>query len=259
MISIIIPAYNEETTIRSTIAHVYAHASYKRLLKEVIVVDGGSTDKTIEEAEKTGATIMISPRKGRAAQLNYGAQQATGKILYFLHGHSLPPENFISEISKAFSKGYAGGTFTLKFDYRHWLLNALSWLTNNASWIYLSDQSLFVTKELFDKSGGFKEDHLVMANQEIIRRIKRYTNFIVLKDSIVCSPTKYLRYGILRTELIHTMMYVMHRLGYSQQSMTRLCRKYLRWDIGPKPEKSLENNITPENLQVEKELNIVSQ
>lgn len=259
MISVIIPAYNEETTIRSTIAHVYAHASYKRLLKEVIVVDGGSTDKTIAEAEKTGATVTISPRKGRAAQLNYGAQQASGRILYFLHGHSLPPENFISEIAKAHAKGYAGGTFTLKFDYRHWLLNALSWLTNNASWIYLSDQSLYVTKELFDKSGGFREDHLVMANQEIIKRIKRYTNFIVLKDSIISSPTKYLRSGILRTEFIHALMYVMHRLGYSQKSMTQLCRKYLRWDIGPKPEKAAVKNINPVNLQVDKELNVISQ
>lgn len=258
MISIIIPAYNEEATIRDTIEHVYAHASYKRLLKEVIVVDGGSTDKTLAEAEKTGATIMICPQKGRAAQLNYGAQQASGKILYFLHGHSLPPENFISEIAKAFSKGYAGGTFTLKFNCKHWLLNVLIWFTNNASWVYLSDQSLFVTKELFDKSGGFREDHLVMANQEIIKRIKRYTNFIVLKDSIISSPAKYLRSGILRTELIHAMMYVMHRLGYSQKSMTHLCRKYLHWDIGPKPVKASAKRAT-ENLQVEKEFNVISQ
>jgi rSAM/selenodomain-associated transferase 2 len=233
MISIIIPALNEEKTIRNTIAYVYQHASYKRLLKEVIVVDGGSIDRTVAEAEKTRATVMVCSRKGRAAQLNYGAQQASGKILYFLQGNSLPPENFISEIVKASSKGYAGGTFSLKFDYRHWLLNTVSWLTNNASWVYLSDQSLFVNKELFDKSGGFREDHLIMANHEIINRIKRYTNFIVIQKSIVTSAKKYLRTGIVRAGVIRGMVYFMHKLGYSQPVMTKLYRKYLRWDIGP--------------------------
>lgn len=237
MISVIIPAFNEEKTIRNTIAYIYKHASYKRLLKEVIVVDGGSTDRTLAEASKTEATVMVSPRKGRAAQLNYGAKQASGEILYFLQGNTLPPENFISEIVKATSKGYAGGTFSLKFDYRHWLLNAVSWLTNNASWVYLSDQSLFVTKELFDKSGGFREDHFVMANQEIIKRIKRYTTFIVIQKNIISSARKYLATGIIRTALVRGTVFLLHYFGYPQRLMTNLYRKFLRWDIGLKPEK----------------------
>jgi glycosyltransferase involved in cell wall biosynthesis len=68
MISIIIPALNDEKSIRSTVDYVYLHASYKRLLKEVIVVDGGSTDRTVSEAGKTGATVWSVPAK--AAQLN---------------------------------------------------------------------------------------------------------------------------------------------------------------------------------------------
>jgi rSAM/selenodomain-associated transferase 2 len=257
MISIIIPTFNEEKTIRNTIVYVYQHAPYKRLLKEVIIVDGGSTDNTMVEAEKTGATVMKSPRKGRAAQLNYGAQQASGKILYFLQGDSLPPEDFISEIVKASSKGYAGGTFSLKFDYRHWLLNALSWLTNNASWVYLSDQSLFVSKELFDKSGGFREDHMVMANQEIIQRIKRYTNFIVIRKSILSSARKYVRNGIFRTGITQGIVYLIHKLGYRHHVTTKLYRKYLRWDIGPKEEKPTAKKVqVSEQLQVNTRLRL---
>ena len=256
MISIIIPVFNEEKTIRNTIDYLYAHTPFKRLLKEVIVVDGGSTDKTVAEAEKTGATVMFSPRKGRAAQLNYGAEQASGRILYFLQPNALPPEGFISEIAKAFSKGYACGTFPMKFDYRHWLLNVLCWYANKASSpVCLSDQGFFVTKELFEKTGGMREDHLVMANQEMIKRLRRYTNFALMKGNIICAATRYLRSGILRTEIIQTLVYLMHRMGYPQNKLTRLYRRFLRWNIGPKPEPAVAQQPLP---AVEKELTIAS-
>ncbi len=260
MISVIIPAYNEEKTIRATIDYVCQHAhNYKRLLKEIIVVDGGSTDNTIAEAEKTGATVMISAHKSRAAQLNYGAQQATGQILYFLKADALPPENFISDIAKAHAKGYAGGTFSLSFNCRHWFLRALSWFTNHSSWIYLSDQSLFVTKELFQKAGGFREDYLVMANAELIKRIKRYTNFIVMKDLAISSASKFARYGLLRTEMTHAMVYVLSKLGCSQLTLARLYRKRLHWDIGPKPAEAVSSKKMVSEIKMEKDLNIISQ
>jgi rSAM/selenodomain-associated transferase 2 len=244
MLSVIIPVYNDQDSIGTIIAYVYANSPYKRLLKEVIVVDGGSTDATVAEAEKTGATVMICPSKERVNQLNFGARQATGNILYFLHPNSLPPKNFIGEIVKACSKGYACGTFSLKFTYQHWMLSLLSWFTKHDSGIHLSDQSLFLTKELFDKSGGFREDHLVMANQEMIKRLKRYTDFIVLKDSIMSSAGKYLRSGIFRTEIIQAVVFCMHRLGYQQKDMIKLYRKWLGWKFGIEKKSSEQTTIS---------------
>jgi glycosyltransferase involved in cell wall biosynthesis len=217
---------------------LYANASYKRLLKEIIVVDGGSTDNTVEEAEKTGATVMRSPVNGRAAQLNYGARQATGEILYFLQANCLPPKNFVSEIVKASTKGFACGAFSVKFEYKHWMLNTMAWVSNRYnSLVKLSDQSLFMSKELFDKSGGFCEDHLVMINQEMIKRLKRYTNFILIKDAIVSSAKKYVRYGFFKTGFVQVVAFLMQRLGYTQNAMAKVYRLFLRWDIGPKTQK----------------------
>ena len=232
MISVIIPAYNEEDSIRSTIAYIYANAAYKRLLHEVIVVDCGSTDKTVAEVEKTAAVIVVCRKKTRSAQLNFGASHATGKILYFLHPKSLPPHNFTTEIIKACAKGCACGSFAMKFDRKHWLLNTISRCTEfNLPWLHFSDQSLFMTKELFDKSGGFREDHLVMEDHEIINRLKRYTNFIVLKDKISTPSLKYLRHGIYWTEAIHALVYCMYCLGFSQGKMVKAYRTFLRKGI----------------------------
>jgi glycosyltransferase involved in cell wall biosynthesis len=212
MISVIISTCNEEASIRRTIAYVFSQAPFSRLLKEVIVVDGGSTDRTINEVRKTDAKLIIVPGKGSSIQFNEAASQATGDILYFLNARSLPPKNFINSIAKAVSKGYSSGTFTLAFDYKHWLLDALSWCTRRKSSIlHLSDQSLFMSRELFDKSGGFREDHIVMSTQEMVRRLRRYSNFIVLKDNIIASAARYLKVGVFKTQIVQGTVYILHK------------------------------------------------
>ncbi len=250
MISVIISTYNDASSIRNTIAYVYANATFKRLLKEVIVVDGGSTDATVREAERTGATVIISPKKGRAAQMNHGAFQASGEILYFLQARSTPPANFLSEIVKAASKGFASGTFALRFDQKHWMLNLLSWIASKDSQVWLSDQSLFVTRSLFTKAGGFREDHAVMINQELILRIQRYTGFMLMKDPVLASSRKYLRHGIFKTGLAQAFAYLLYKRGFPQHSITWLYRKVLYWKLGPAPPVLSVADGATEGLQV---------
>ena len=135
----------------------------------------------------------------------------------------------------------------MKFDSRHWLLNLLSRFTAfTLPWLHFADQSLFMTKELYDKAGGFREDHLVLEDHEMIKRLKRYTNFVVLKDKISIPSAKYLRHGVNRTEAVYALIFFMYRLGFPQEKMVKAYKSLLR--------KGIYSHIPmePADVQVEK-------
>lgn len=227
MFSIIIPTYNEAEQIAQTISKT--HAANGKYESEIIVVDGGSTDETIKIATACGARAIISKRKGRAAQMNTGAAVATYPILYFLHADSIPPQDFTSKILDAKIKGIKCGCFRLQFDYHHWFLQTNSWFTRfDVNAIRFGDQSLFVTKDIFEKSGGFKEDLLMMEDQEIIHRLKQHGRFKVLKDVVITSARKYLDNGVYRMQGIFYRIWAMYYLGYSQQQMLNVHRRLIK-------------------------------
>src|SRR5918993_1638523 len=118
MISIIIPTYNEADQIEETIGKIHSANRHNEI--EIIVVDGGSTDDTRLVAARCGAVTILSEKKGRAAQMNKGASIAKGKVLYFLHADSVPPQHFTQYIMNALDKGYSSGCFRLRFDQSHW-------------------------------------------------------------------------------------------------------------------------------------------
>jgi rSAM/selenodomain-associated transferase 2 len=239
MISVIIPTFNDETVIARTIAHLKENA-YTRLLKEIIVVDAGSSDKTITEAENAGATVVHSIRRNRSTQLNLGAERATGKILYFLLPGSFPPKNFTNEIVRATQKGFSAGSFGLTFNYRHWCLNFLTLCTRvKKNFTRLEDQSMFVLRELFVKAGAFREDLFLLEDQEIINRLKRYSSFIRLKDKVIASTAKYIAHGIVRTELTYLVTLFMYWRGYPQEKLI----KVYNWMLGVKAGRSQTRDV----------------
>lgn len=240
MISVVIPTYNDESVIASTIAHLKENA-YQRLIKEIIVVDAGSSDKTVMEAEKAGATVIHSIRKNHSSQMNLGVEHATGKILYFLFPGSFPPKNFTNEIVRATQKGYFMGTFTLRFDYKHWVLNTLSWFARiKTNFARIEDQSFFVLQELFIKAGAFREDFSILEDQEIIKRLKRYSSFIVLKDKISASATKYLSQGVVRSGAGYVLARLMYWMGYPQAKLLKVYDSMLGRKVSkPKAQETL--------------------
>src|SRR5687768_5286507 len=113
MISVIIPVYNEEGIIGNTVRYLKAVPKSDNI-EEIIVVDGGSQDSSVTEAQKEGALVVKSTQKGRSAQMNEGARIAKAPILYFLHADSFPPRRFTTDITEAVENGHPMGCYRLR-------------------------------------------------------------------------------------------------------------------------------------------------
>lgn len=229
-ISIIIPTYKEAGQIGPLLQHLRTAAGPDSGL-ELLVVDADSPDGTATEAEQAGAQVVRCPRKGRAAQLNYGATQASGSILYFLHADTYPPAGFTNEIRAAVAQGAGAGCYRLAFDHPSWFLKGNAWFTRFSLEVFrFGDQSLFVRQDVFAQAGGFREDMLVFEDQEITRRLKALAPFRVLPGPIVTSARKYRDNGVWRLQGIYYLITAMYQLGMSQQQMVNVYRRLIRQD-----------------------------
>ncbi len=228
-ISVIVPVWNEEKSIQKVIEHIQLNDS-ENLIGEILVIDGQSSDNTINNAENSGAIVYQSPKKGRAAQMNFGASKAQFPILFFLHADSLPPLNFSSLITSSVLNGFSGGCFRLKFDLDHHFLTLVSWFTrfdNNSC--RGGDQGLFVKKDIFDRFGGFNEHYKICEDHEIIKNIKAEGKFGILKDYVVTSARRYNENGIYRLQLIFIYIkYLYYWRRRSPEQILPIYRKYVR-------------------------------
>jgi rSAM/selenodomain-associated transferase 2 len=227
LVSIILPTYNEAASIGSLLQYLRATAGEPA--PELLVVDGGSTDDTVAQARQAGATVLRSPRKGRAAQLNYGAQQAQGELLYFLHADSYPPPGFLADLRRAVAQGYGSGCYRLAFDHGHWFLRFSAWCTRFPfTFLRFGDQSLFVRRTLFVQLGGYREDLQVMEDQELVARLRARAPFRLLPRAVTTSARKYLANGVFRLQGIFMLIVLLYWAGVSQPRLVHLYRRLIR-------------------------------
>jgi rSAM/selenodomain-associated transferase 2 len=228
-LSIIIPTFNEAEKI-AVLINFLRKNSPDRLI-EIIITDGQSTDDTVAVATRAGATVVVSPNKGRGAQMNYGTSFAKADVLYFLHADSLPSTGYADKIAEQIKNGYSIGCFRLQFDRAHWFLKANAWFTRfDYNTFRFGDQSLFVLKEVFIKAGGFDEKLIVMEDQEIIHRLKKYGKFKVMPQAIITSARKYTVNGIYKTQGIFFLIYFLYKIGVPQNKLTGLYRSLIKQD-----------------------------
>ena len=227
-ISVIIPVLNEEKHIAQVLNHVSKNNGTDQII-EILVVDGGSTDNTIPIAQEYGATVLASPC-GRAQQMNHGAKIAKGDVLYFLHGDTIPPKNFDTALLKAYEAGNYAGCFQLRFSGRSRFLNFFAWFTKYNFLICRGgDQSLFISKKLFEQIGGFHEAYTIYEDVEIIKRIYKVSEFAILAPKIYTSPRRYLKRGMIALQWHFAVIHCKHFLGAGPKELYR----YYEHHIGP--------------------------
>lgn len=164
--------------------------------------------------------VYTSKVTSRAAQINYGAQMAKGEVLYFLHVDSLPPNGFVSQIKSYIAKGVKAGCFQLSFTPEHPILTTYAWFTRfNPTIFRFGDQSLFVAKKEFEVIGGFDENLIVMEDQKIVRELKKITRFYISPQKIKTSSRKYFTVGVIKLQLIFTIILCKCYLGISPYSL----------------------------------------
>lgn len=227
-ISIIIPTYNEQSFIESTINSTKERACYPNNLR-FIVADGGSTDATLKKAKAAGAQVLRATKARRSMQLNQGAQTATCDILYFLHADTIPPKNFDALIRGSIKEGNSAGCFRLSFDHSHPLLRFFAWWTwFDFDAFRYGDQSLFITRETFHSIGGYRNELHHMEDQNIVRRIKKSDrNFALLPAEVTTSARKYLRNGLLRLQVIFILIFVLYKVGLTQEKLGSFYKKWV--------------------------------
>ncbi len=218
-LSIIMPVLNEEAGIVQTLDRL---APLRRHGAEVIVVDGGSHDRTLALCAGRVDTIIPAPR-GRASQQNAGAQQASAATFLFLHADTALPPDALALIAAC---GREWGRFDVAIDGNSLMFPVISALMNLRSrltGIATGDQAIFVRRELFEAVGGFP-DQALMEDCELSKRLRARVRPACLKAKVTTSGRRWERYGIWRTMALMWRLRLLYWLGVPAERLAKFYR-----------------------------------
>lgn len=200
-LSIIIPALDESENIASCLK---ALAPLRARGAQIVVVDGGSRDDTVQRALPL-AEIVISVTRGRAGQLNSGAARASGTTLLFLHADTRLPEQADALIEDGMRNSRrAWGRFDVRIAGSHPLLPVIAWFMNRRSrltGIATGDQGIFVTRTAFDRAGGFPAIQL-MEDIALCKALKKQGPPLCLRARITTSGRRWEQRGAVATMVL---------------------------------------------------------
>ena len=198
MISFIVPAYNEELELSSTIAAIRAAAAAATQPYEIIVVDDASTDATAEIAARAGAQVVSISRRQIAASRNAGARAARGDSLFFVDADTRIKQTHIGEAIAALEEGYAGGSAWVMTDGFVPLWGRICVRVFCAVYFRLNlgaGAFLFTTRRNFDAIGGFDEQYYIGEEVYFSLALRKLGRFKVLRAPILTSGRKLRMYS----------------------------------------------------------------
>ncbi|MEO8127632.1 MAG: TIGR04283 family arsenosugar biosynthesis glycosyltransferase [Bryobacteraceae bacterium] len=221
MITIIVPTLNEETWIAGTLR------ALQRLTgaAEILVADGGSTDRTREIAAELGARVLVCPR-GRGAQICSAAAQASGDALWIVHADTRPEAGAIESIERALQDpAVVGGNFSLVFEGSHYSARQMTWIYPHLRWLGLSygDAGMFIRRSVYDTIGGCRP-YPLFEDLDLVRRMKRHGRFVHLQTQIVTSSRRFCGKQYARVWMIWITLQVLYWAGVSPHTLARLYR-----------------------------------
>lgn len=220
-LSIIIPTLNDANNIGYLLTNIQKYTDNQGI--EVIVVDGGSTDLTIRKAKELNATVLVSPKSGNAFQCNYGATNAKGKVLYFINADTAIHPDFFTDIRSSIFNGYKAGCYRTHFNSQLPLLKLSSYFSRFNVLIFRSrEQTLFITKELFDKLNGFDEKFDIAGYFDIVKRIKNAARFRIIPKEIIISVKKYEEKNLFRLKFANMAALSMYYLKISPAHISKV-------------------------------------
>jgi len=222
MISVIIVAYNEEEWIHSIIDELEKQI---QIDFEVLLADGGSTDRTTHFANQRNVQI-INSHKGKSYQMNDAAKKAKGGTLFFVHADMKFPNDLLFIIEQHIDNGFDGGGFANVFDKHNEKIKRIgNWMNfrffdkreQSDKGVFYGDNGIFVKKEVFDDLGGFKEIP-IMEDYDFSNRMRKKYNVIkIKKPSITVSSRRHIKAGFWKTRFQWIGIRILYKLGVSPQ------------------------------------------
>ena len=219
-ISVIIPIYNEEKTIRSllrTIEPIRGKA-------EILFVDGGSTDNTRALIPQS-YTVLDSP-KGRANQMNFGAKHSSGEVLFFLHCDSELPADAIEQIEMVM-QNHRAGCFGIAFHSKNFWMRCCQVISNHRvkdRKVMFGDQGIFIERDLFFEVGGFPDLPIMEDYQFSLTLKEKKIKLGMAKKRIYTSDRRFREGGMLKVMWKMNRLRAMYRKGVDIQEISRLYR-----------------------------------
>lgn len=223
-VSVIVPVLNEAKLLPGFLADLRTVTGGA----EVILVDGGSSDETVSMARSLAARVIVAPR-GRAAQMNAGAEIARGDVLWFLHADLKLPPNALEQIRATLcDPQFAGGCFRLQYPRREWIYRVSDSLGNLGVSVFgfaLGDHGIFCRRSAFVRVGGYPVVP-ILEDAELYRRLHRIGRMKQLREKIVSDPRTFERGGRYRTTAVYFLILVLYVGGVPISWLNKIYRRF---------------------------------